>query len=392
MKKNQKMTQIIALGLLGLALTGCSARTITKAANPFLDPMPVEAATATKTGLDPRASEQWNMDKVGMKSLWANPTQGSRRVVVALLGTGVDYTHEDLAQNILVNRAEWRKLTTGAQNPIDDKDDDGNGYKDDFIGYDFVENDGLPFDRNGSGTAVAGIIGAGANNGIGIRGIAPEVSLLPVRFIDGSGSFFLPRLVQALEYALVQRVDVIVLHTPSYVFGAQSDLFADPEETAKIEKESFKQIMEKIQKARIPVIASAGNTGAQVDGSNMLLNSMKGFDNVVVVTSVDQVDKRPFIANFSMRDVHTSAPGAKVLSTQPGNRYEFVSGTAVSAAHVAGAMALAISAHYGKHSTPALLRSFLDPKASDVVQSLQYETMGGNRLNVQKFLDHVSQL
>ncbi|MEK7358528.1 MAG: S8 family serine peptidase, partial [Bdellovibrionota bacterium] len=87
-----------------------------------------------------------------------------------------------------------------------------------------------------------------------------------------------------------------------------------------------------------------------------------------------------------------TAPGATVLTTQPGGRYADVSGTAVAAAHVGGAMALAISQFYGKHSTPTLLRAFLDPKASDVVQGLQFETMGGNRLNVDKFLTYVSKL
>jgi Subtilase family len=392
MRMNQMKTSITLLACAAfLTLAGCSARTVVKAANPNLDPAPVaEGSIKKQAGIDPLAAQQWNIDKVGASALSGKANAGSRRVVTAILGTGVDYTHEDLAQNILVNRAEWRENAV-EQTPADGKDDDGNGYVDDFVGYDFVENDGFAYDRNGTGTAMAGIVAAVAGNSVGIRGVAPSVSVLPVRFIDGSGSFFLPHLVQALKYALAQRVDVIVLHTPSYVFGAMEQQ-GDKAEAAKIERGTLVEILSKIEQAGIPVVASAGNSASVVEGSDTVLSALKDFKNVVVVTSLDQADKRPFIANYSMRTVHTSAPGAKILTTQPGNRYEVMNGTALAAAHVGGALALAISAHYGKLPTTTFIQSLLKDKASDVVAGSQFETMGGNRLNVQKYLTYIDSL
>jgi len=383
---NSKLVlKILSLAAMIVLFANCSARNITTEANPFLDPNPVINIT-TKTGADPRAKEQWNLVKTGVST--ANRQDGSRRIQAALLGTGVDYTHEDLAPNIFVNRKEWTELTPGQQNPMDHIDGDGNDYVDDFIGYDFVENDGLPFDRNGAGTAMAGVLGAATNNGVGISGVVPDISIVPVRFIDADGTMLLPNLFKALNYALNMKVDVILLHTPSYVFGSTSPP-ARRAQIAKLERDMLRNVLGEIKKAGIPVVASAGNTGSVVEGQDSLSVELAQNANVILVTSVDEKDVRPFIANFSRERVHTSAPGKDVLTTAPGNRYVKVSSTAVAAAHVAGALALGINQTYGRIEMRKLLEAVIKPEASDAVENLKYETIGGNRLNVAKYLSYI---
>ncbi|MCB0355570.1 MAG: S8 family serine peptidase [Bdellovibrionales bacterium] len=373
-----------------LGSIACSKRAIVLEANKNLDPLPSEKETLTQA-IDPLVKDQWNMDKLGMQEVWQNNHGLSRRVIVAVLGTGVDYTHEDLAGNIYVNNKEWSTTTPGKQNAVDRIDNDDNGYVDDFIGYDFVDNDGLPYDKHGSGTAIAGIIGAVGNNNKGIRGIVPEVSLLPVRFIDGSGQFHLPNLISAVDYALKMKADVILVHTPSHKLGYQS-FGGYVEEYAQIERLMLTELIAKIDKAQTPVVLSAGSSGLNLEKGEDLISVLKRSPNVIVVTSVNESEKRPAIANFGRQFVETSAPGENVVTTFPGNSYKSFSNTAIAAAHVAGALALAVNKHFGKIPTKSLLTAFVNPQASDAIQDLEFETIGGNRLNISKYLSFLDTL
>ena len=389
-QKTQK-TQMLRLSLLALAgffLANCSARDIVQEANPSLDPNPLTVdSTSLKSGVDPLAAQQWNLDRILAKGLTSN--DGSKRIVVAVIGTGVDYTHEDLAGNIYINRNEWKSLTPGAQDSRDGTDDDGNGYVDDFIGYDFVENDGLPFDRNGAGTSIAGVLGAVSNNSKGITGLVPNVSILPIRCVDSSGHILIPNLFKALKYALDMKVDVVLLHTPSYEFGSSAGNPELRQTMADLERQMLKVSIRGLEKAGIPIVASAGNTGPFVGKSNSLMVELSTSSNVVVVTSVDKADTVPFVATFSGERVHTSAPGTEILTTIPGNKYGPVSSTSVAAAHVAGAIALAVDRQFGKKEVRRLVEAFVQPAASDTVEALKFKVIGGNRLNVPKYLKYL---
>ncbi len=383
--RNLNLKNVLSLLSLGALIVGCSARSIVEESNPYLDPDPVINVQAKK-GADPLQKDQWNLAKVGSSTTGGQ--EGSRRIRVAILSTGVDYTHEDLTQNVFVNRAEWVEQTNGRQTARDGQDNDSNGYSDDFIGYDFVENDGLPFDRNGAGTAMAGVVGAATGNSLGMAGVVPDISIVPVKFIDESGHVLLPNLFKALNYALTMKVDLVLLHTPAYTFGSTAENPRMRGALAEMEKAMLNTTISDLGKAGIPVVASAGNSNSVVGGGSAatLTGELAKHNNVIVVTSVDQADVRPFLANHSKEKVHTSAPGKDVLTTQPGNRYEKLSSTSLAAAHVAGALALAINQTYGRLEPRKLVEGLLKAEASDPLANT-FETIGGNRLNITKYLN-----
>ena len=152
---------------------------------------------------DPRYGEQWALsnaddEDIDAPAAW-NITTGSSDVVVAIVDSGVDYAHPDLAPNI------WRN----AGETLDGKDNDHNGFIDDIRGWDFVGNDNDPMDRNGHGTHVASIVGARGNNGAGISGVNWKVSLMPVRAGDASGNLTNADVVDAFAYACSNNARVI---------------------------------------------------------------------------------------------------------------------------------------------------------------------------------------
>src|SRR5262249_17056604 len=126
-------------------------------------------------------------------------TTGSSRVVVAVLDTGVDYTHPDLAANIWTNPGEI---------PGNGIDDDHNGYVDDVPGYDFANNDPDPMDDQGHGTHVAGTIGAVGNNGVGVVGVAWNVRIMALKFLDSAGNGTVANAIRALNYAVANGATI----------------------------------------------------------------------------------------------------------------------------------------------------------------------------------------
>lgn len=375
--KNQLL--VVATSVLA---TACgNSKRIVKPASATLKPQPVALVAPGASAPDPLAKDQWTSAKLGLGQVWADEI-GTRRVSVAIVSSGIDYNHPDLAANIWRNTAELRSSAPAAS-PADGVDNDGNGYKDDFLGYDVIDEDGLPFDTTGPGTAAAGVIAAGHDNGIGIKGIVKKVSLIPVRYLDSNGLTTVPRLVQALKYVAAVKPDVVLLHLANVDFTKKSA------EAAKAEEAAVGEVLAKIQSLEIPVVVSAGNTGADVGRSKSLLKKIGSYPNVVLVTSVDEQDKRPFIANFGMSLVHTAAPGEKVITTMPGGGYGPESGTVVAAAHVAGAFALLQSKYFGRYGYEQFIKGLLSEKGSDRLAGLELETIGGNRLNVSKLLSAI---
>ena len=207
---------------------------------------------------DPTFSQLWGLNNVGQSGGVANAdinapeawntTTGSRTVVVAVIDTGIDYTHPDLAANAWHNPGE----VAG-----DGIDNDGNGYVDDVYGWDFANNDSNPMDDNGHGTHVSGTIGAVGNNGVGVAGVNWQVSIMGLKFLSGAGSGSTSGAIAAINYATRMRRDFginIVASNNSWGGGGFST--------------SLRDAIEAGGRAGILFVAAAGNEAGNNDGAN----------------------------------------------------------------------------------------------------------------------------
>ncbi|MHC4926823.1 MAG: S8 family serine peptidase [Planctomycetota bacterium] len=241
-------------------------------------------------------------------------SQGSDSVVVAVIDTGIDYDHEDLAANMWVNTAEY--------NGSAGVDDDGNGYVDDIYGYDFDHGDGDPMDDHYHGTHCAGTIGAVGNNGIGIAGVCWNVKIMAVKFLDSSGGGWTSDAIDSVEYATLMGADIM---SNSWGGGSYD--------------QSLKDAIDAAGAAGIIFVAAAGNDSVNNDTYPHYPSSYTS-DNVIAVMSTDDEDRRSSFSCWGPTSVDIAAPGTSILSCEPGNRYQYLSGTSMATPHVAGACAL----------------------------------------------------
>ncbi|GEM_PF-3585865 len=241
---------------------------------------------------------------------------------LAVLDTGIDLDHPDLAGNIWTNAAELNGL------PL--VDDDGNGFVDDIRGWDFSGNDNSPNDLNGHGTHVAGIIGAVRNNGIGTTGIAPETKIIPVQVLDSNGGGYWPDLlydiIDGIKYAANLGADVI-----SMSLGMPYYLFTSTQLT------DFRNAVGYARGLGSVVVVAAGN-----ENLNVSTLYPAGFDNVITVGSVNSLNNRSSFSNFGT-GLDIMAPGESVLSTLYNNTYGYGTGTSMATPIVSGTVALLLS-------------------------------------------------
>jgi subtilisin family serine protease len=248
---------------------------------------------------------------------------GSRNVVVAVLDTGVDWGHEDLAANIWINPGEI--------NGEDGVDDDGNGYVDDIRGWDFVpkEGDNDPVDDNGHGTHVSGTIGAEGDNGIGITGVTWAVSIMPLKTLDKEGTGTVAEEIEAIEYAIANGAKII-------------NASFSGEDYSKLEYDAIKSA----QDARILLVAAAGNNGSNNDDTPEYPASYN-LNNIIAVAATDHNDRLAHFSNYGALTVDVAAPGVDIYSTKTDNSYSLASGTSMAAPHVSGLAALIWSQNLG---------------------------------------------
>jgi len=279
---------------------------------------------------DPRFSSMYGLNNTGQTGgtndadidapeAW-NINTGTRRTIVAVIDTGVDYNHQDLAANM------WRNAGEIAGDGIDN---DGNGYADDIYGYDFANNDADPMDdnRHGHGTHVAGTIGAVGNNGIGTTGVNWNTQIMALKFLDADGSGSTSGAISALNYAVRMGAH---LSNNSWGGGGSSSLLSQAISNAKNAGHIF--------------VAAAGNGDSNGNGVNNDLTpnypSNYDFDNVVAVAATDNKDVLASFSNYGATTVDIAAPGVGILSTLPGNTYGTLSGTSMATPHVSGALSL----------------------------------------------------
>jgi hypothetical protein len=240
-------------------------------------------------------------------------------------------------------------------------DDDGNGYVDDWRGWDFANGDNDPSDDNGHGTHVAGTIGAVGSNGVGITGVSQRVRLMGLKFIGANGEGTAADALSAILYAAAAGADIT---NNSYGGDGFSQAMLDAIRTADTDGSLF--------------VAAAGNSSSDNDAEPVY---PAGYDlpNVVSVGASDMNDNLAWFSNYGAASVDLAAPGVSVYSTSPGGGYRFESGTSMAAPHVTGAAALAKAAFPGASGVglKALLLRTTDPAAG-----LAVAARTGGRLNV----------
>ncbi len=289
-----------------------------------------------------------------------------RETVVAVIDTGMDYTHSDLAANIWVNSGET---------PGNDKDDDGNGYRDDVHGYDFAKNrplsDGAINNYYAHGTHCAGIIGAATNNGNGIAGIASatgKVSIMDLKVLEGpKGLGDSYDVVRAIRYAERNGADICNLSMGSYV----------DDET----------LYRTIAASDMLFVCAAGNDGLNLD-NKPIYPGCYDLSNVICVGNAQSNGRLNSKSNYSSKSVDIAAPGTVIHSTIPNNKYDDMSGTSMAAPFVTGAAAVLHS--YYKDISAAGIRHLLLSGAQRK-SSLNGRVVSGRFLDLYKSLTDYSE-
>jgi subtilisin family serine protease len=267
---------------------------------------------------DPQLANQWALQgdgPMGAATAWTRITGGD--VTVAVVDTGVDLAHRDLAPNLWSNPGEL---------PGNGIDDDGDGLVDDVHGADFVNRDGDPADDNGHGTHVAGIVAARGNNGVGVAGLAWRARIMAVKVLGPDASGDMATVAEGVRYAVAHGARVVNLSLTGPSPGP--DLAAAVSEAAA---------------ANVLVVAAAGNTHADDDTVATYPAALDAL-NLVAVTSSDQRGALAQSASFGRATIDLAAPGEEILSTARGGGYELRSGSSMAAAQVSGAAVLLASA------------------------------------------------
>jgi subtilisin family serine protease len=253
-------------------------------------------------------------------------------VVVAVIDSGVDLKHPDLAPNAWTNRDEI---------PGNHRDDDHNGFVDDRHGYDFVNDDAQPNDALGHGTHVAGVLAARGDNHLGISGVAQRARIMALRVLDARGYGDPETLARAIRYAAANGARVANLSIGNPIL--------DPELAAAIAEANRRGML---------IVVSAGNGGVDL-GKALQYPACSHLPNVITVAATGPSGRLASFSNFGSC-VDIAAPGTAILGTTPHGRYARYSGTSAAAPQVSGAAVLALARR--PHLSVARLASALRPR------------------------------
>lgn len=324
---------------------------------PDIQPLPAEPAPAADADL----AKAWGIAKTSADKAWATQ-KGSKNVIVAVIDTGIDYNHPDLAFNVWRNPNATAIQSTGI-------DPSGDTITGDVVGWDFVHNDNKPFDDNQHGTHCAGVIGAVGNDGKGISGVNQRVSIMGVKFLSGQGSGDTAAAIKSIDYAVSRGAKVL-----SNSWGGKGDDGTNG---------ALKDAIDRAGKAGVLFVAAAGNDSTDND-KDPVFPAAFNLENMVTVAATTETDGMAFFSNKGAKSVHVGAPGANVYSTTPGNSYAKLSGTSMACPHVAGAAAL-LWAQFPNADYKEIKKRLMD--FGDAIPALAGKTVTGKRLNVQKSVE-----
>ena len=302
---------------------------------------------------DPLYANQPHLELVHMQDVWENYTTGDTSQVIAILDTGVDYLHPDLAANTWVNEAEL--------NGIEGYDDDGNGYIDDVHGWDFINADNAPLDDNVHGTHVAGIAAAVTNNEIGIAGASWNARIMPIKVLQSTGTGNATNVAEGITYAANNGATVINLSLGSY---AESSIMLSALENAY---------------ATSAIVASAGNNGIKIgpcigcfphypSAYSFVMGVEDSPKPIAGYTNWDQ-DGPVFTQYANLLNYEVTTPGTQILSTVPNGGYAQLTGTSMAAPVMSACVAL-FQELRPEDSQELMFGSFINTSDADYVNML----------------------
>lgn len=284
---------------------------------------------------------QWGLKQIQAVEAWKQ----SSNLTIAVIDTGIDYTHPYLAANIWKNKGEI------ADNGIDD---DANGCIDDIYGCDIADSDGDPFDNHGHGTHVSGIIGSG--------------KIMAIKFFQDKGYATLANAIASIQYATKMGAKIVNLSWGC--MGCKSQALYD---VIKIAAE--KDVL---------FIAAAGNTQYDNDHYTPNYPSSYDLDNIIAVAATDNEDKLAWFSNYGKKSVDLAAPGVNIYSSYPNNSYKSLNGSSMAAPYVTGTVSLLWS-QCKNLSFKQIKNTIL--KNVDKIEQLSDKMLTGGRLNVKLTLE-----
>jgi subtilisin family serine protease len=234
-------------------------------------------------------------DDIRFVAAWGLARPTTNQVVVAVIDTGVDYTHPDLAGNMWTNSAEI---------PGNGVDDDGNGYVDDYYGYDFADNLPNPTDSGFHGTHVAGTIAAIGNNQLGVIGVDYQARIMALRASSDGNNLPDSAIIEAIQYATLMKgrgVNIVAINESFGGGGSNSTEVA---------------AMQAAGSAGIVFCVAAGNNTANNDTTAFYPASYR-LTNMIVVAATDQNDALASFSDYGANTVDLAAPGVNILSALP---------------------------------------------------------------------------
>jgi len=313
---------------------------------------------------DPLLSEQWGLINTGQREgkagadvsagyAWER-THGSRKVVVAVLDSGVDYTHEDLAANIWHRPADMEMYF-----------DKELGFVDDFNGFSAVDGSRDPMDENGHGTHCAGIVGAEGDNSKGVAGVNWQVEIMPLKFMGRGGFGSTKDAVEAINYVIERKKAGVNVRVISASWGSRQ------------KSRALEDVIRKAGENDILFVAAAGNDHMDADKTPHYPSNYK-LPNIIAVAALDRKDQLAGFSNYGATSVHIAAPGREILSTWLDGAYQEHSGTSMATPFVAGVAGLVLSVEPNL-SVKELRERLLS--TVDKTDALKGQVSTGGRLN-----------
>ena len=326
---------------------------------------------------DPGFWDQWGVSTIQAHKVWETTTGGKTdqgdRIVVAVLDSGFDVYHEDIADNIWTNRGEV---------PVDGIDNDQNGYVDDYYGWNFI-NDSPEHISDAHGHSVAGIIGAQGNNGLGVTGINWDVELmvLEARMVSD--------IIAAYEYILDQRALYNETRGQEGAFIVATNASFGINKLHCSDQPLWGEMYDKMGEQGILTAAGTANNAWDVDAEGDMPTTCPS-EYLMTVLNTNDLDERYIGSAYGAQSIDMGAPGQNSFTTKPFDQYGNFHGNSAAAPHLAGAIALLYSVPCTSFANEALV----DPAATakrvrdvliqgvDPVDALVDQTRTGGRLNV----------